>query len=94
MFRVFVVERSVNDEMSSLTVTVTGTDPSALVCNFFPPLKLTDDEWYSVLLDFTTYNLTPNVESCRNNVYPVLKCGGVRKTLELIDLPTGRVGNR
>ena len=87
MFGFFDIKRSVNDEMSSLTVTVTGTDPSALVCDFFPPLELTDGEWYAGLLDFTTYNSIPNVESGRNNVFPVLK--GPRKTLELIKIPTG-----
>ena len=84
MFRVFVIERSVDDEMSSLTVTVTGTDPRALVCDFFPPLELTAGEWYSGLLDLTTYNSIPNVESGRNNVFPALMGGGgfTGKTLE------------
>ena len=87
MFGVFDIERSVNDKMSSLTVTVTGTDPSALVCDVFPPLELTDGECYAGMLDFTTYNSIPNVESGRNDVFPVLK--GPRKTLELVKIPTG-----
>jgi hypothetical protein len=57
--------------MSSLTVTVTGTDPAALSCDFFPPLELTDGEWCVGLLDFTTYNSIPNVVEGKNNVFPV-----------------------
>lgn len=73
--------------MSSMTVTVTGKDPSALVSNFFPPLELTDGEWYAGLLDFTTYNSIPNVESGKNNVFPIIiKEGGEKK---LIKIPTG-----
>lgn len=72
--------------MSSLTVTLTGTDASALVCDFFPPLELTDNEWYAGLLDFTTYNSIPNVVEGKNNVFPVLKNG---ETWDSINLPTG-----
>jgi hypothetical protein len=57
--------------MSSLTVTVTGTDPAALMCHFFPPLELTDGEWYVGLLDFTTYNSIPNIVDGKNNEFPV-----------------------
>lgn len=71
--------------MSSLTVTVTGKDPAALVSNFFPPLELTNGEWYAGLLDFTTYNSIPNVESEKNNVFPIIK-GSEQK---LIEIPTG-----
>lgn len=71
--------------MSSLTVTVTGKNPAALVSNFFPPLELTDGEWYAGLLDFTTYNSIPNVESGKNNVFPIIK--GTDEIL--IEIPTG-----
>lgn len=71
--------------MSSLTVTITGKDPAALVSNFFPPLELTSGEWYAGLLDFTTYNSIPNVESGKNNVFPIIK--GTES--KLIEIPTG-----
>ena len=61
--------------MSSLSVTLTGTNAAALVCDFFPPLELTNGEWYVGLLDFTTYNSIPNVIEGKNNVFPVLRDG-------------------
>lgn len=85
MFRVSVIARSVNGQMSSLTVTVTGTDPAALVCNFFPPLELTSGEWYVGLLDFTTYNSIPNIIEGKNNEFPVLE----GEKWKVIKLPTG-----
>lgn len=72
--------------MSSLTVTLTGTNAAALVCDFFPPLELTNGEWYVGLLDFTTYNSIPNVVEGKNNVFPVRRDG---TTWDLITLPTG-----
>ena len=72
--------------MSSLSVTLTGTNAAALVCDFFPPLELTNGEWYVGLLDFTTYNSIPNVIEGKNNVFPVLRDG---TTWDLITLPTG-----
>lgn len=72
--------------MSSLTVTVSGTDPSALVCTFFPQLELNGDgDWYVGLLDFTTYNSIPNVVDGKNNEFPVQK-GDEWTTIKL---PTG-----
>lgn len=72
--------------MSSLSVTLTGTNAAALVCDFFPPIELTDGEWYVGLLDFTTYNSIPNVVEGENNELPVLRNG---TTWDLITLPTG-----
>lgn len=71
--------------MSSMTVTVTGADPAALVCEFFPPLELTGGEWYVGLLDFTTYNSIPNIIEEKNNVFPVQDGNEWR----FIKLPTG-----
>ena len=71
--------------MSSVAVTVTGTDPTALVCDFFPPLELTDGEWYVGLLDFTTYNSIPNIVEGKNNVFPLQKG---REWIH-VELPTG-----
>lgn len=71
--------------MSSMTVTVTGVDPKALVCNFFPPLELMENDWYVGLLDFTTYNSIPNIIDGKNNVFPV-QAGNEWK---FIKLPTG-----
>ena len=70
--------------MSSLTVTVTGSDSANLVCNFFPPLELTG-EWYVGLLDFTTYNSIPNVNEGKNNKFPV----HINDTWTDVRLPTG-----
>lgn len=84
MFGVFIVFGSVNAKMSSLTVTVTGTDSANLVCNFFPPLELYGD-WYIGLMDFTTYNSIPNVIEGKNNKFPVQ----INDTWTDIKLPTG-----
>lgn len=70
--------------MSSLTVTVTGTDSANLVCNFFPPLELYGD-WYIGLMDFTTYNSIPNVIEGKNNEFRVQ----VDDTWKSVNLPTG-----
>lgn len=71
--------------MSSLTVTITGTTPSALVCDFFPPLELTDGDWYVGLLDFTTYNSIPNIIEGKNNILPVQE----GDEWKFIQIPTG-----
>lgn len=71
--------------MSSLTVTVTGTDAANLVCNFFPPLELYG-EWYVGLLDFTSYNSIPNVTEGKNNAFPVKIS---KDQWSVIKLPTG-----
>lgn len=84
MFGIFIITRSVIVDMSSLTVTVTGTDPNNLVCNFFPPLELTGD-WYVGLLDFTTYNSIPNVIEGKNNEFPVL----IDEKWTIVNFPTG-----
>lgn len=89
MFRLFIIKRAVNDKMSSMTVTLSGTDPNALVSNFFPPLELTDGEWYAGLLDFTTYNSIPNVESEKNNVFPIIMKEAEAEKVQLIEIPTG-----
>lgn len=59
---------------------LSGTS-SALTCNVFPPLKLAEGEWEIGLVDFTTYNSIPNIESGVNDT---LKYGGSE-----ITLPTG-----
>ena len=84
MFRLFIVFGSVSVKMSSLTVTVLGTDPTNLVCNFFPPLELYG-EWYAGLLDFTAYNSIPNVIVGNNNEFPV----EINNTWTVVGLPTG-----
>ncbi|MGP1911497.1 MAG: hypothetical protein ACTS4T_01700 [Candidatus Hodgkinia cicadicola] len=84
MFRVFIIFGSVNVWMSSLTVTVSGTDPTNLVSNFFPPLELYG-EWYAGLLDFTTYNSIPNVIEGKNNEFPV----EIGDSWNVVSLPTG-----
>lgn len=53
MPKVFTDEQSVGEIMSSVTVTITETVPTALVCNFFPQLDFTNREWYVGLLDIT-----------------------------------------
>ena len=89
MFRLFNIIRSVNGAMSSLTVTVTGTNPAALTCDFFPPHELTEGDWYAGLLDFTTYNSIPNVVEGKNNVFPVL----LGNEWQSIRIPTGAYEN-
>lgn len=71
--------------MSSLTVSVTGTDSANLVCNFFPPLELYGGDWYVGLMDFTTYNSIPNIIEGKNNILPVL----VDDVWKNVNLPTG-----
>lgn len=65
MFVIFMVERSVNDDTSSMPFTVTGT---ARVCNFFTPLDLSDGYSYMYLLDCTTHNSVPNIIDAKKRV--------------------------
>lgn len=80
----FIVARSVSGDMSSLAVTLAGTDPLALSCVFFPTLELAGGEWYVEMLDFTAYNFIANVSANKNNLFPVRS-----KTIETSWIPMG-----
>lgn len=69
--------------MASLTFTLTRTDPSNLVSNFYLPLKLYG-ELEAALRDFSTYNSIPNVNVGKNHYFSVQ----IANVLNIIEFPT------
>lgn len=55
--------------MSSITITLSGSDP-ILSANFFPPIELNDQfEYECALIDFQSFYSIPNVDETMNTIH-------------------------
>lgn len=78
--------------MSSVTVTVTGTNPTALVLN--SAIEFTDGEFSVGLLDFITYISIVNFIDGKNNAFPMQQpIVSKRNILDTCQLSSGAYKN-